>query len=217
MLKAIKKFVLDRRKDADLVRRQVVHEDHASEVGSVSEAPAEVAESRDEEPAAALPVLGRVKWFSRSKGYGFVVLSDGSGDAFLHASALAGIGITYLQPGETLEFRLTLGQRGPQVTEVISVDKTTAHSPRPPRRSFRSPSIQQPVTASVQEMGTVKWYNAIKGFGFIVVDSSAKEVFVHSSALKRAGIARLREGQRVFVGIAEGRKGPEAASIELTN
>jgi cold shock protein len=64
-------------------------------------------------------------------------------------------------------------------------------------------------------MGTVKWYNAMKGFGFIVRDSGARDVFVHASALQRAGIKGLSEGQRVFVGVAEGRKGPEAASIQV--
>jgi CspA family cold shock protein len=64
-------------------------------------------------------------------------------------------------------------------------------------------------------MGTVKWYNAIKGFGFIARDGGGKDVFVHASALARAGITGLNEGQRVYVGIAESRKGPEAASIHL--
>ena len=67
----------------------------------------------------------------------------------------------------------------------------------------------------VQETGTLKWYNATKGFGFIVRDSGGRDVFVHASALQRAGITGLDEGQRVFVGVAKGRKGPEAASIQL--
>jgi CspA family cold shock protein len=64
-------------------------------------------------------------------------------------------------------------------------------------------------------MGTVKWYSAVKGFDFIVRDGGGKDIFVHASALQRAGIAELREGQRVFVGIADGRNGPEAASIQV--
>jgi len=64
-------------------------------------------------------------------------------------------------------------------------------------------------------MGTVKWYNATKGFDFIVLDGGGKDIFVHASALEQSGIMNLNEGQRVFVGVAEGRKGPEAASIQV--
>jgi CspA family cold shock protein len=64
-------------------------------------------------------------------------------------------------------------------------------------------------------MGTVKWYNAVKRFGFIVRDGGEKDVFVHASALQRAGITHLNEGQRVLVGLTKGRKGPEAVSIEV--
>jgi cold shock protein len=161
-----------------------------------------------------LPVFGKVKWFNPSKGYGFIELSDGSGDAFLHATALSGSGITTLQSGETLELRVAPGQRGPQVTEVISVDSSTAAPPLP-RKSSRSPLDRQALEVSVQETGTVKWYSAAKGFGFIVRDSGGKDVFVHASTLERAGITGLSEGQRVFMGVAEGRKGPEAASIQV--
>jgi CspA family cold shock protein len=166
---------------------------------------------------AVLPVSGRVKWYNPEKRYGFVELSDGSGDAFLHASALASIGINILQPGETLELQVVQGERGPQVTQIISVDSSTAAPSKFPRKDSRPRSDRPSLEVSVQVIGTVKWYNAAKGFGFILRDDGGKDIFVHASALERAGIADLNEGQRVIVGVAEGRKGPEVASIEMAS
>ena len=233
MLKVIRNFVVERRRLVRQGRRQVIGEANSDNAASHPEVvpqqegdnsdplshpevPPQLAETQLGEPPAPT-VWGKLKWFNPGKRYGFVELSDGSGDAFIHATALAGIGVSTLQPGETLELRVALGQRGPQVTEVISVDSSTAAPPRPPRKSFRSPLDRQPLEASVQEMGTVKWYNVAKGFGFIVRDGGGKDVFVHISALQRAGIMGLSEGQRVFVGVAEGQKGPEAASIQVAN
>ena len=63
--------------------------------------------------------------------------------------------------------------------------------------------------------GVVKFFNTSKGFGFIAPDGGGKDVFIHASALQRAGLMSLNEGQRVVVDIAEGRKGPEAVGIQL--
>jgi CspA family cold shock protein len=76
-------------------------------------------------------------------------------------------------------------------------------------------AIASPGQPAVEEIGTVKWFNADKGFGFIARDSGGKDIFVHVSALNRAGITGLADGQRVAVDVIEGRKGPEAAGIKL--
>ncbi len=211
---AIRKLISEKSGDFRQRRQPVVEEDGYNQPASNSDVPLRPAEPQLED-SSGLPVRGQVKWFSASKGYGFVQLSDGTGDVFLHATSLGGVGLSALQMGETLEMRVALGQRGPQVTEVISVDSSTAALTRPTRASFKSASDRRPLEASVQEMGTVKWYNAMKGFGFIVPDNGGRDVFVHASALQRAGITGLSEGQRVFVGVAEGRRGPEAASIQV--
>ncbi len=86
-----------------------------------------------------------------------------------------------------------------------------------PRRKSRPerPIYPSDNQTAVEESGTVKWYNAVKGFGFIGSDRGGKDIFVHTSVLNRAGIADLAEGQRVAVGVVDGRKGPEAASLRL--
>jgi CspA family cold shock protein len=158
-----------------------------------------------------------VKWFSPDKGFGFVELSDGSGYAFLHGSVLTQGGIAALQPGETLEVRVGFGHKGPHVTEVLSVDSSTA-VPRASQRSrFWGETLKGPSTdTAVEETGTVKWFNAERGYGFVALTNGGKDVFVHVSALERSGIEGLSEGQSVVVDIVEGRKGPEATRIRLT-
>jgi CspA family cold shock protein len=162
------------------------------------------------------PVHGVVKWFNPDKGFGFVELSDGSGDAFLHMSVLAQSGINAVQPGETLEVRIGPGHKGPHVTEIISVDHSTAAPATPQRSNFRATTSNgSPSGIAVGETGTVKWFNAEKGFGFIAREGGGKDVFVHVSALERSGIASLSEGQRIIVDVVEGRKGLEATRVRL--
>ncbi len=163
------------------------------------------------------PVRAVVKWFKPERGFGFVELSDGSGDAFLHASVLERNGIAAVQPGETLEIRVAPGQKGPQVTEILSVDTSTATPPAARRSPYPGGAGARPnyEVASVEETGTVKWFNAQKGFGFIVREGGGKDAFVHASVLERSGIDTLNEGQRVLIDIAEGRKGPEAVRVRL--
>lgn len=214
MLKAIGKFILERVRGVRPRPSQVVEEEGSGLPPSNSDVPPGFAEPQAESSSGLL-VRGQVKWFNPNKGYGFVQLSDGTGDVFLHAGVLVGLGLRAVRPGETLELRVMQGQRGPQVSQIISVDSSTAAPLGPARASFRSPPDRTPVTASIEEAGTVKWYSAARGFGFIVRDGGGKDVFVHASALQRAGVTGLSEGQRVVVGIAEGRKGPEAVSIRM--
>jgi CspA family cold shock protein len=161
------------------------------------------------------PVRAIVKWYNPDKGFGFVELADGSGDAFLHVSAVERSGHGSVPPGATLEVRAGPGPKGPQVTEVLSVDASTASQEQPRRARPDRPAYRPVDRPTVEEFGTVKWYNATKGFGFIGPDPGGKDIFVHASALEHSGITDLAEGQRVAVDVADGQKGPEAVSLRL--
>lgn len=152
-------------------------------------------------------VTATVKWFNPTKGFGFVSPADGSADAFLHISALERAGYTAVAEGATLVCDMGQGQRGPQVVTVHSVDESTA-APRAPRRE-----APQPTGETVE--GTVKFFSADKGFGFIALDDGGKDVFVHVRALERSGLRALEPNQRVRMTISMGQKGPQADSIAL--
>lgn len=162
------------------------------------------------------PVRASVKWYNPDKGFGFVELADGSGDAFLHVSVIERSGHGSVLPGATLEVRAGPGPKGAQVTEILSIDASTASQeqprrPRPERPAYYSSADR----TTVEHLGTVKWYNAMKGFGFVSPDQSGKDIFVHASALERSGLKGLAEGQRVAVDVTDGQKGPEAVNVRL--
>ncbi len=167
------------------------------------------------EASAGPPVQAVVKWYNPDKGFGFVQLTDGSGDAFLHVSVVERSGQSSLTPGSTLEVRAGPGPKGPQVTEILSLDSSTAPQEPPRRGPPERPLHPTGGGTAVEDSGTVKWNNATKGFGFIGSDRGGKDIFVHASVLERAGIAGLTEGQRVAVDVIEGRKGPEASGLRL--
>ena len=169
--------------------------------------------------SAGRETKARVKWFNPEKGFGFIELTDGSGEAFLHIRQVEAAGHSGLPSGATLVVQVGSGQRGPQVNEILRVDTSTAEPEplrglRPPGRPSPSRQAGSPIS-SPDRVGTVKWYDEVKRFGFIAVAGEGKDLFVHVSVLQRAGLGQLEQGQTVRVAIVEGRKGPEVGAIEL--
>jgi CspA family cold shock protein len=154
-------------------------------------------------------VAAVVKWYNRTKGFGFVKPNDGAPDAFLHASLVAQAGHDDLIDGTGLICDIADGPRGPQVAAIHSIEPPT----EPVLRAARPPRFA-PSEGELVE-GRVKFYNAEKGFGFIVPDDGSKDVFVSARTLTRAGIAALEAEQRVRVATRMGQKGPMAARVEL--
>lgn len=169
-------------------------------------------------PAATGPVVDAVvKWFKGDKGFGFVELSNGTGDAFLHINALQSAGYETVPPGAKLKVHVGNGAKGAQVTRVLEVDTAGAQE-RAPQRSFDAPRgprrAPDPATA-VSVAGKVKWFDDTKGFGFVSSNDGGKDVFVHISILGPAGLSHLAEGQAVNMRVVDTPKGREALAISL--
>ena len=158
--------------------------------------------------ADGVTVEAAVKWFNATKGYGFVELSDGRGDAFLHLKTLRETGRQTLPSGAKIRVVARAGSRGAEVVRVVEVDTRSAVE-RSSRRSTVDPSAAFDLT------GKVKWFDDTRGFGFIASDDFGRDVFVHSTTLGAAGVGGLVEGQAVSMRVVETPKGREAIEIVI--
>lgn len=181
----------------------------------------------DMAPSNAPTIDATVKWFKADKGFGFVELGNGTGDAFLHIGAVQNAGYDSLPPGAKLKVTVAAGQKGQQVTRVVEADLSTAQPERPrfgggagggaggygeprPRRVAPDPSTAVSLT------GKVKWFDETKGFGFVQSNDGGKDVFVHISVLGSSGLHSLMEGQAVTMQVVDTPKGREALSISAS-
>lgn len=164
------------------------------------------------------PTEATVKWFNPQKGFGFVTLGNGAGDAFLHVSVLQAASRESVLPGAKLQAHVGPGPKGLQVTRILEIDESSATAERPQRdRAGTARGMRHTVdpVAAVEVRGIVKWFNAEKGFGFVSADDGEKDVFIHISVLERAGLNNLGEGQQVVLRVVQTPKGREAISVAL--
>lgn len=161
-----------------------------------------------------VPVRATVKWFNTAKGFGFVTPADGSAEAFLHLSALKQAGFDTVGEGTGLLVEIGQSPKGRQVIRVLEVDPSTARPATPRPRPGGAPT---PVSLEGAEPmdGVVKWFSALKGYGFISPNSGGKDVFLHITVLRNAGLSSLVPGQPVRMQVVTARKGPEAVAVEL--
>ncbi len=166
---------------------------------------------------------GVVKFFNGQKGFGFIVRDDGGEDVFVHISAVEQAGLTGLAEGQPLGF--TLVDRGGRISatelkidgEPMPVEERAPREDRGDRGGFGGGERGGPQRQLTGEKatGTVKFFNAMKGFGFIQRDDGQPDAFVHISAVERAGMPTLNEGDRLEFELEVDRRGKYAA-VNLT-
>ncbi|MCF8495354.1 MAG: cold shock domain-containing protein [Alphaproteobacteria bacterium] len=152
------------------------------------------------------PIELHLKWFNGTKGFGFVVPSDGSFDAFIHITTLQKAGLHAVGEGAVLLCTLFDGPKGKQVKDVVEVIAQGEVNLMPDTEGE---------DGTVTMGGLVKWYKPEKGFGFIIPDDGMKDVFIHKSLLDKLEIEELEAGQRVRVTLKIVDKGREAVDIKV--
>jgi cold shock protein len=166
----------------------------------------------EETTAARFEVSGSVKWFDPSKGYGFIIPDEDLPEILLHVTCLRRGGFQTACEGARTVCEVTRSPKGLQAVRICSMDDSTAiHPSQLPQRTVVV------VPESDWEKAAVKWFNRLRGFGFLTRGPQTPDIFVHMEAVRRCGITELRPGQSVLVRYGRGPKGLIAAELKSDN
>ncbi len=163
-----------------------------------------------EEGLNLVEIAGHIKWFDVAKGYGFVVPDDGSPDILLHVTILRRSGLQTAFEGARVVCEAQRREKGMQVFRVVAMDESTSVHPA---QSLAGRTHVQITPTSGYEIAIVKWFNRVKGFGFLTRGEGTEDIFLHMETVRRFGMTELKPGDSVLVRYGDGPKGLMAAEV----
>ena len=155
-------------------------------------------------------LIGTVKWFDTTKGFGFLLVDDDKGDVLLHANVLRNFGRGSVVEGSKIEFEVQDTEKGRQVSIIHSMDVSNELS-----EGYKdNEELGVPDVSGVEMVpARVKWFDKSKGFGFANIYQSSEDIFLHMEILRHFGFSDLQAGEAIVLQVVDGPRGKMAGAV----